>query len=672
MTMLRRDRTRRVEALNDQIEELVEAGKYETTLPLMKELVEHTRELHGDNSLEYAAALEEEAKIHVSLGHFDQAKWLYSSILQLRNLRLDRGHRVLTETERILRELNSKTTEPVRGTAMPFLPQVDPYAEEEVTRLSHEVFNLHGQGRYREAIDLGRRAVTFAGQMLGEEHPAYATSLNNLATLYYEMGDLSQAEPLNRQAMEIRRRVLGEKHPSYAASLNNLATLYREMGDLSQAEPLHRQALEIQRQVLGEKHPSYARSLNNLAGLYREMGDFSQAEPLHRQALEIQRQVLGEEHPHYAMSLGNLAGLYREMGDFSQAEPLYRQVLEIQRWVLGEKHPSYATSLGNLAALYHDMGELSQAEPLQQQVLEIQRRVLGEKHPSYAMSLGNLATLYSAMGKLSQAEPLCRQALEIRRRVLGEEHPHYAASLVNLALLCGATSRVEEAHDLLLRAAIIENRVTRELFSFASERQRLKGFRRLDSTVATLLSLTNERFHDSATHVRTAMDLMLRRKALTAEALATQRDAILGGRYPALRSELEQLTTLRRQIARKTLEGSGVEGIAVHLQSLVEWTKQKEQLEVSLARAVPEMRLDELMSKVDTQQVASRLPAGSVSLSPLMATADRHSTPYKTTLHRPHLFFTMCLMCWCLPEKTSGVSRYRYAEMHSNGKSFRS
>ena len=44
------------------------------------------------------------------------------------------------------------------------------------------------------------------------------------------MGAYDRAEPLYRQALEIRKKVLGEGHPDYATSLNNLAELYRAMG----------------------------------------------------------------------------------------------------------------------------------------------------------------------------------------------------------------------------------------------------------------------------------------------------------------------------------------------------------------------------------------------------------------------------------------------------------
>jgi CHAT domain-containing protein len=82
------------------------------------------------------------------------------------------------------------------------------------------------------------------------------------------MGDYARAEPLYKQALEITLKALGENHPSYATSLNNVAFLYYAMGDYARAEPLHKQAIEIRRRALGENHPDYAQSLNNLAGLY--------------------------------------------------------------------------------------------------------------------------------------------------------------------------------------------------------------------------------------------------------------------------------------------------------------------------------------------------------------------------------------------------------------------
>ncbi len=51
------------------------------------------------------------------------------------------------------------------------------------------------------------------------------------------MGRLEEAEPLYKQSTEIIRTALGEDHPDFATSLNNLAGLYDSMGRYEEAEP---------------------------------------------------------------------------------------------------------------------------------------------------------------------------------------------------------------------------------------------------------------------------------------------------------------------------------------------------------------------------------------------------------------------------------------------------
>jgi CHAT domain-containing protein len=124
------------------------------------------------------------------------------------------------------------------------------------------------------------------------------------------------------KALEITKEAVGEEHPDYALSLNNLAALYDAMGDYTQARPLLEKALEITREALGEKHPHYALSLNSLAWLYAKKGDYRRARPLLEKALEIRKDALGEKHPQYATSLYNLALLLAATGDSSRSADL--------------------------------------------------------------------------------------------------------------------------------------------------------------------------------------------------------------------------------------------------------------------------------------------------------------------------------------------------------------
>ena len=102
--------------------------------------------------------------------------------------------------------------------------------------------------------------------------------------------------------------------------------------------------------------------------------------------------------------------------------------------------------------------------------------------------------------------------------------------------------------------------------------------------------------------------MILRRKAIGAEVLAAQRDAVLGGEYPELESQLTSLTVLRRQIAQKAFGSPGPEGPEEYRKQLAERRSKRETLEAELVRQIPEMNLQEQLRQSDRRAVALHLP----------------------------------------------------------------
>ncbi|MGD0128556.1 MAG: FxSxx-COOH system tetratricopeptide repeat protein [Terriglobia bacterium] len=323
----------------------------------------------------------------------------------------------------------------------------------EAARLFNKAgYYLQERARYSEAEPLYQRALGIREKVLGPEHPGVATSLNNLAELYYAQGKYSEAEPLHERALGILEKALGPEHPHVASSLNNLAELYRAQGKYAEAEPLYQRALGIKEKALGPDHPDVAAGLNNLAELYRAQGKYAEAEPLYQRALGIREKALEPEHPDVATSLNNLAELYRAQGKYAGAEPLYQRALGIKEKALEPEHPDVATSLNNLAILYYAQGKYAEAEPLLQRAQRILEKALGPEHPDVATSFNNLAELYRTQGKYAEAEPLHQRALGIREKALGPEHPDVATSLNNLGLVYRAQGKYAEAEPLHQRA----------------------------------------------------------------------------------------------------------------------------------------------------------------------------------------------------------------------------
>ena len=112
---------------------------------------------------------------------------------------------------------------------------------------------------YPEAQLMFERALAIRERFLGSEHVLTGVSLNNLALVVQDRGDLSAARPLLQRAVAINEKVLGAEHRDTAANIGNLAKLLLAEGDYSTARPFAERAVAINQKVLGLEHLNTAR-----------------------------------------------------------------------------------------------------------------------------------------------------------------------------------------------------------------------------------------------------------------------------------------------------------------------------------------------------------------------------------------------------------------------------
>ncbi len=111
--------------------------------------------------------------------------------------------------------------------------------------LTQEVMKFYRTGNYDRAVVVAKKALEVAEKNVGPNHPAVATSLNNLALLYYTQGHYVQAEPLYQRALAIYEKALGPDHPNVATSLENYADLLQKTGRTAEADELEERARAI-------------------------------------------------------------------------------------------------------------------------------------------------------------------------------------------------------------------------------------------------------------------------------------------------------------------------------------------------------------------------------------------------------------------------------------------
>ncbi len=130
--------------------------------------------------------------------------------------------------------------------------------------------------------------------------------------------------------MQRRLHGVDADHPLVAASLNNLANVLREQGDVTESARLLRESLAMQRRVYGvdADHPDVVVSLGNLSITSRAQGDLSESARLHRESRAMHRRLeagtavrrhLTQDGPDAAMSLGELALALFDEGHVAEA-----------------------------------------------------------------------------------------------------------------------------------------------------------------------------------------------------------------------------------------------------------------------------------------------------------------------------------------------------------------
>jgi tetratricopeptide (TPR) repeat protein len=259
---------------------------------------------------------------------------------------------------------------------------VDPLLEkisllsEEVASIAERVAHfLRNDGIYRDSIRLQQMTVNVCEMLFSKKEVRTLGAMNDLANVYYDNGNLKEAEKLHKEVLAAHKEILGENHPDTLKSMNNLATVYHDNGNLKEAEQMYKEVLAGCKEILGENHPNTLTGMNNLANVYHDNGNLKEAEQMYKEVLAARKEILGENHPNTLTSMNNLATVYCDNGNLKEAEQMYKEVLVARKEILGENHPDTLKSMNNLADVYRDNGDWDKAEQIHKMVSEFRNLV---------------------------------------------------------------------------------------------------------------------------------------------------------------------------------------------------------------------------------------------------------------------------------------------------------
>lgn len=612
-----------------------------------------TKEVHGEKHSDTAMALNNLGLLFKSQRDYAKARPYYEQALAIQKAILGEKHEDTANTLNNLAVLfleqgdyasASRYLEQALRIKVEVLGEKHPDTTSALSNLAHVLVH---QSDYAGAKVYWERALANRRELLGEKHPDTADSMSNLGALLQTQGDFPAAQAYIEQALAINEGAFGEKNRSTAASLQNLGMFFLARGDSAKARPYVERALAVFKDLQGPQHPDTVLVLNNLGLILHRQGDYAGARQYYEQALAVYKQAVGEKHALTGRALSNLGGVHYSQGDFPGARTYYEQALAIRKEALGPQHSDTANSLVNLGGVLAEQRDYGLAGMYLEQALAIYKSSLGEKHPLTATTLNNLGSLQETQGAYLLAQRYFDQALTIRKEVLGDTHPDTITSLHSLGVSFAADQQWEKAGELFDQSRRAVRRHVAIILPGLSEQEQIQFLRTQDADSFQAALSLGVRKPEQQVLVDLSAAWILNGKAVAQQALAERIAMSRDSRDPELASLLQQLQSLRQQLAQLTVRGPDKkpEEYRERLASL-ETQERKLSRQVGLAqrqvvREEPWVELDE---------VRLSLPPGSM----LIEIARLNVYNFQANLQEPNVLPSH-YVAWLIPPAGQGM-----------------
>jgi len=203
---------------------------------------------------------------------------------------------------------------------------------------SSMALSYRGDGQSDLAIKNHNHSLELIKDLKVNEKYLYARIHNRYAATLILQKKFDHAEHL----IKLSLKQLTEKYPAdnYALlyTLNLLADLYYQRGDLEQAKEIFYQVLKQDKPTQNNNQIKQIFALIGLGKIFHQQKDFQKAQGSFQQALVKNKKIYKEIHKTNAIVYFELAKLKLTQGESKQAKELLDQALVIQKIALPPKH----------------------------------------------------------------------------------------------------------------------------------------------------------------------------------------------------------------------------------------------------------------------------------------------------------------------------------------------
>lgn len=199
------------------------------------------------------------------------------------------------------------------------------------TTLLNAATAYRAAGDYANALRYYRQALQIYDGVLEPQDYRYAGLYNNMSILLEKMEDNEEAIAYAKKALTIIE-ALPDSGPQTATTMTNLALIYFKVNRFEEAKNLLNKALSLFEQSNGQADEHYSGALAGVAEAWYRMGDYAKALEYYEKALHEIKSHYGENMS-YAILCENCAAVCEKMGNIEMKADYIERARKIREHI---------------------------------------------------------------------------------------------------------------------------------------------------------------------------------------------------------------------------------------------------------------------------------------------------------------------------------------------------
>ena len=299
-----------------------------------------------------------------------------------------------------------------------------------------------------------RKSITYAQSALQISQESgirndIATSLTNLGSAYYHLGNYNKALEFHSKSLEIYQQ-LADKSGMLIVN-NCIGRDNEKLGNYDQSLNFFLISLKLSNEINNQNGISMG--LNNLGNLYHSLNNYDKALEYYQQALELEKDSGNKKE--ISLALNNIGIMYTNRDDYTESIEYYNQSLQIEQELGNIK--GISSVLNNLGIVHQKLNEYDKALTYFQRSLDLILET-GNQY-GIAETFINIGQLQILMNNMAEAYANISQGLKFATDIGAQQ------LIMNGYLALSDFYKVNNNSDESLRYFRLHTKIKDDIFS---------------------------------------------------------------------------------------------------------------------------------------------------------------------------------------------------------------